>query len=446
MSRPEEPRPLDDDIVLADDLGPFRPPAGYAFEEELQGPAPRPRPDLLRQGRYASKQRTSAWALLVSGALMAALGALPAVQTMGLYFLPLAYLTWIGLVVLAFGGVAFVLNALRPGPYRYVEEGVPIVARIQALRLVPSLMHEGQATRYRFDALIEYPDPETGELATAEVQSTDFMADSRHGLTTSFRVGDYVTAVYLPHDPAKTLRLYGFLDLRPNLGLVRRDGAPPSSPAKTLLGVVAIASFFVVLFWNVYAFGRYQPVQVPFATGAVVGAVGAVGLGGLLLWSLWANQRKLRRKRDERNAEAIARGEAIEPEIGRKRGPFGNFGLFVTAILLFGSLMLGGATFFCWAATANAWLDRSAPTRRPVVIDEMVEVTHKAIFREYKIKYHFADDPQAKHEFLSNPSHMETFDGPLAVAEVGAGAFGWPWVKDIRPIGQVFAPGGVPGP
>ena len=446
MTAPDDPRPLDDDIVVTDDFGPFRPPSGYRFEDELDGPAPRPRAEILKRGRHATKQRTSAWALLVVGAILTALGPLPAVQTMGLYFLPLAYLIWIGLVILASGGLGLVLNAARSGPYRYVEEGLPIVARVRALRLVPSASHEGQATRYRFEALFEYLDPETGKPRTAEAASSDFLADARSGLTTSYRVGDYATAVSLPHDPAKTIKLYGFLDLRPGLGLVRRDASPEASPVKTLLVVAAIVGFFAALLWNLLAFGRFEPVRITAASVAPVVAVGAIGLGVPVLWSLAAGQARNRRKRDERNAEALARGEAVEPEVGRKRGPFGDHGLLVTGILAFGALMLGGVTFYGWALTANALLDGSPATTRPVVIDEMVQVTHKALFREYKIKYHFVDDPATKHEFLSTPAHMDTFDGPLALAEVHAGRFGWPWVKEIRPTPHRQAPAELPGP
>jgi hypothetical protein len=295
------------------------------------------------------------------------------------------------------------------------------------------VIYEGQPTRYRFDALFEYLDPESGEPRTAEGQSSDFLADARHGLTTSYRVGDYATAVYLPHDPAKTIRLYGFLDLRPDLGLVRRDATPEASPAKAIATVFAVVGLFAALIWNLYAFGRFSPLHVSTAAAVAVGAVGAIGLGGFLLWWLWAEQAKARRKRAERNAEAVARGEAIEPDFRRKRGPFGDHGLFVILILFAGSLLMGGLTFFCWAITANAWLDGSPATPKPILIDEMVEVTHKAIFREYKIKYHFLDDPATKHEFLSSPAHMETLDGPLALSEIHAGCFGWPWVKEIRP-------------
>ncbi len=331
-----DPTKLDDDIVLADDPGPFRPPASYRFEDELQGPAPRPRPEILKQGRYAAKQRRTNWGLIVAGAILAVLGPLPIVQTMGLYFLPLAYLTWIGLVILAFGGVGLITSTLRSGPYRYVEEGVPIVARILALRLVPALIHEGNVTRYRFDATFEYLDPETGEPRTAVGPSSDFMADFKDGLTTSYRVGDHATAVYLPHDPAKTLKLYGFLDLRPDLGLVRRDGVPPSSPIVTVLAILMIASIFGVLIWNLYAYGRYSPVKISPTSAGIVGGIGAIGLGGFVLWWLAAQQSKARRKRAARNADAQARGEAVEPDAGLKRGPFSNHGVIMTLILAAG--------------------------------------------------------------------------------------------------------------
>ena len=246
-------------------------------------------------------------------------------------------------------------------------------------------------------------------------------------------MGDYATAVYLPHDPAKTLKLYGFLDLNPSLGLVRRDGVAPSSPIKAVLAILTVVSIFAVLIWNLYAMGRYSPVRISTASAAIVGGIGAIGLGGYVLWWLAAQQSKARRKSAERNAEALARGEAVEPDLGRKRGPFSNHGLIMTLVLAAGSLLLGGLTFYCWAITANAWLDGSPATSKPIQIDEMVEVTHHAIFREYKLKYHFADDPATKHEFLSTPAHLDTLDGPFALAEVHAGRFGWPWVKDIRP-------------
>ena len=122
--------------------------------------------------------------------------------------------------------------------------------------------------------------------------------------------------------------------------------------------------------------------------------------------------------------------------------PFGDPVIF----LFLGSFLLGGLTFFCWAITANAWLDSSPPTMKPVTIDERVQVTHKALFRQYEIKYHFLDDPATKHDFLSSPAHMDTFDGPLGLAEVHDGRFGWPWVKEIRPLPHRQAPAGPPGP
>ena len=110
-------------------------------------------------------------------------------------------------------------------------------------------------------------------------------------------MGDYATAVYLPHDPAKTIKLYGFLDLRPDLGLVRRDASPESSPARAMLTALVILAFMAVLFWNVYAYGRFTPLRIATATALSIGGVGAIGLGGALLWMLRAEQVRSRRKR-----------------------------------------------------------------------------------------------------------------------------------------------------
>ena len=438
MSLSNKPRPLDDDIVLADDPGPFRPPSGYRFGSQAEtAPSPRPRPDLLKQGRYASKQRATNWAMLVVGAILSALGPTPVVQTMGLYFLPLAYLTYIGLVVLAFGGLGLVLNAVRSGPYRYVEEGVPVVARILALRLVPSAYHEGNPTRYRFDALFDYLDPETGKPTTAEGPSSDFLADARQGLTTSYRVGDYASAVYLPHDPAKSIKLYGFLDLRPDLGFVRRDAMPEASPAKAIVAVFAVVGIFAAIIWNLYAFGRFSPVQISPTDGRrYVGRDRGDRPGrGRALVARGPSRSKARRTlrgdlrrrrgrgpgrgdraRHPPQARAVRRPRAVrDPHPRRRLAPHGRPDL----------LLLGH--------------HRQRPARRLARHDEAPADRRGGpghppgpLFRRCKLKYHFLDDPKTK-RYLSSPAHLDTLDGPLALAEVHAGLFGWPWVKDIRP-------------
>ena len=203
----------------------FDPPSGYRFEPELQETPPRHVPEEFRNSPYFARQRNTMVGLIVAGALCVACGQLPIFNQWGLYVLPLAYLSWIGGGVLVIGAGAWISSKTRRGPIQYVEEGVPVVARIRELALRPTALVNGQPTTYAFSAAVEYRDPETGALVGKQVDSRNFSGSAKDKYRTSYRVGEYVTAVYLKSNPAKTLRLYGFLELRPELGLVR-----PSRP------------------------------------------------------------------------------------------------------------------------------------------------------------------------------------------------------------------------
>jgi hypothetical protein len=146
-----------------DGLGPFQPPAHYRFEEELQCDLPRPIPPEARQGRLAQKQRTVFWVLFFIGLIGLLCSPLPIVHTWGLYFLPLQYLLWISIALLSFAFLGPMARLLARGPYQYIEEGVPLVARIRELILQPASIHNGQTLAYRFVALIDYGDPLTGQ-------------------------------------------------------------------------------------------------------------------------------------------------------------------------------------------------------------------------------------------------------------------------------------------
>jgi hypothetical protein len=418
-----------DDIAT---LGPFDPPRDYSFEPELQGNPRRDIPPELRQGRHARGRRAWLIGLAVSGLVCLVSSQVPIVQTWGLYFLPFGYLDWIGAALLAGALVFGVFNKFHRGPYRYVEEGTPIVARVVGLELRPTMYHNGQPNAFRYFAQVEFRDPSSGELRVAELRSNDIGAVFKDSLTCTYRVGDYVTAVYLPHNPERTLRLYGFLELRPDLGVVKRQRGleAAGNPLMTALGVAAIFGCFFLLCWNVYAIGRYRPVAWSNAL-LVPGIVGAVVLGGGLLAYLAWHQRKERRAREARNRAAVAGGGAFE--VASAKG--GAQGWILGIVLFFGALLLGGLTCGCWALTLNAWLDDSPPRVRPVVIQQMVVKTHSGIFRQYEIKYRFTDDILAeKHEYLSTPQEMQQLAGRPVVAHQKAGFLGWPWVERIVPV------------
>jgi hypothetical protein len=254
----------------------FAPPSNYRFEPELQGTPPRHVPEEFRNCAYFARQRNTIARLLVAGVLCVAFGPMPLIREWGLYALPLAYLSWIGSGLLVMGAVAWISSKLRRGPIQYVEEGIPLVARIRELVLRPTVTVNGQPSTYVFSAVLEYRDPDTGAPVRKQVDSRDFSVSAKDKYRTSYRMGEYVTAVYLKTNPASTLRLYGFLELRPDVGLLRTHTARPPSLLKTVLGVSAIFAVFGVLFWNVYAFSKYQPLDLTFAQAAVPVGVGAV--------------------------------------------------------------------------------------------------------------------------------------------------------------------------
>lgn len=173
-----EPAPTGEASPLAAQVavGPFDPPAGYAFEPEFEPPVPRPIPPRLRQGRM-EQRRT--WALrggLAFGIVCVAIEELPLIKHWGQFVLPLAYLSWIGLGIIALGALSIVIARLGLGPDRYICRGIPLVARVVELCKSPVIVHNGQAMWYAFSALVEYRDPQTGGLMRKQVKSPEFMA------------------------------------------------------------------------------------------------------------------------------------------------------------------------------------------------------------------------------------------------------------------------------
>ena len=410
----------------------FAPPGNYRFEPELQETPPRHVPAEFRNSPYFLRQRNTLMRLLLAGALCVAFGQLPILKEWGLYVLPLAYLSWIGAGLLVLGAAGWLSSKVGRGPIRYLEEGIPLVARIRDLVLRPTAVVNGQPSAYAFSAATEYRDPESGSLVVKQIDSRSFSQSEKAKYQTSYRVGEYVTAVYLKSNPAKTLRLYGFLELRPDLGLLRTEPTQPPGLLKTAVGVSAIFALFGVLFWNVYAFSKYEPLDLTFNQAAVPVGVGALLLGGSLLAWLATHQARIRKQMAARNEKALAAGEALELE-PRKRGLFGAHGLLMTLVIGSGSLLIGGLTVLCWCMTANALLDQSKPDLRPVDIVEFWSTTHSFIFREYQMEYRFLGETKSL-KLLSTPAQMRQFRTRHAVAEVHAGRLGWPWVKTLTPL------------
>ena len=429
--------PMPDDVPAAQRAAeappPFEPPADYEFEPELVGPAPRAIPPQLHEGRFVARRRQAMWGLLTAGACCIGAGLLPIVHEWGLYIVPLEYINWIGGVLLLGGAITPLRARFSKGPYRYVEEGVPIVVRIRAIGKVAARIMNGQEQEFHFVAVVDYRQPQTGGPMIAELVSSNFGSSKRSRLTTSFRVGDYVTAVYLPNDPQGSLRLYGFLELRPGLGVVDREDYTSPPPWKTALTVAAVGGLFFLIGWNIYAFSRYSTLEMHAAQLAIVGVGGAL-LGGAWGAAMAISARRGRQQRARRNLEAVARGEPIEFEPGAKAGWFGSHGLILGLVIAAGLILLSGITVLCWACTLNAWFDSSPGRLQAVNVLELIETTHKGVIREYTIEYRFLNEADGKHKFLSNPTDMAQFNPPqLGGAWVRDGWLGWPWVSEITP-------------
>lgn len=406
------------------------PDPGYAFEPELTGPPPRPVPDRLDRGPYARDRRRVALLLAVLGAACVAVASAPGVERVALYVLPLAWLDWIGAGLLALAGAGYLPVALHSGPFRYVKHGLAIPARVLGVVKTPTVLHDGVPAAHAFVALVAFRHPETGTPAQAEVRSNEFSSARKDAYDTPFRVGDDVTAVYLPGALEKSLRLYPFLELSPDRHL-RSASAPRAAAARQVLAALAaLPALFGLLLANVYAYGRYQPIDFDHARAAVPMGLGAVILGGgTLLW-LYASHRAEERRLAAAAAAAAVEGRAIElgaPFLGQ-----GWPARVLRVVVVGGALVLGAGTAMCWAFLANAWLDRS-PARevRATVLDRTTS-THGFVFREYELAYRLEGAADVS-RLLTTPGHLATFRGPRATARVRAGRLGWPWVESVAP-------------
>src|SRR5690606_26501342 len=133
---------------------------------------------------------------LIVGLLCVALAETSFVETCGMYFLPLKITRWIGAAVLLGAAWLYWRDGRETGPYLYVKQGTPFVARVVSLVALPTVYYNGQPTRWTIFAAIEYQLP-VG--AIAQEWTTSFaLGTSPSVYTTSFKVGDYVTGLHLP--------------------------------------------------------------------------------------------------------------------------------------------------------------------------------------------------------------------------------------------------------
>jgi hypothetical protein len=259
------------------------------------------------------------------------------------------------------------------------------------------------------------------------------ISGSGHQLQLAYNVGDYVTAVYLKPYWKRTLRLYGLLGLRRDVGFVTPDRSSRIWSNLKLMGLMgSIGLGFFVAGWNVYALGRYSPIDWNWQHGLTIG-IGAILIGVPVLY--WMSRHSNRHTLDRKILNSPASPET-KPSLICRITRFSLLGQnwLTSMILTFGGLLLGGVTFFCWTVSINALFDRSASQDRLVKIRGLWVQTHNFIIRDYQIEYEFTDDiTHKKQQLMSTPWHMHALrDADTGVAKVRAGYFGWKWVETIN--------------
>jgi hypothetical protein len=293
----------------------------------------------------------------------------------------------------------------------------------------PRVVVNGQPSTHGFVATVGFPDPQTGEVKVVAVKSNEFSSARKDAYDTPFKVGDDVTAVYLPGRLEKTLRLYSFLELSPDVNLRMQSTAPaPSSPWRTIAVLLVVPLLLLGALANVYAFGRYEPVQFELRRAVVPFVAGAVVIGGGVFAALYLSHRREQVRVRERALVAQAAGKAVEAET-----PFLGHGLYggiLRVVVAAGSLLLGGVTAVCWCFMANAWLDPSPSRAVPATIVGMTMTTHAFLLREYELEYRLEGSTE-KHKLLTTPQHLLSLGDREAVAHVREGRLGWAWVETI---------------
>ena len=414
MSKPTE------EFLLPNDL---------QLPKELEGEAPRSLPESLQEGPLLRAHKKVHWSCLAAGGLSIVLGMFPFVRDIGLYFLPFAYLSWIGIGICLITMASLFMGGEPQKTLAYVQSGQVAYGKIVELVKSPSAVVNGVAAHYAFHALTEMTHPETDSKVFLDLKSRDFSAETKDFIETRFRVGDFVPVVWMKNRFDSTCQIYDFLELTPQSSLERFGRAKGMPFWYVIVMILFVTAFLGIIVWNIYGFERYLPLDFDFAKDGFWPLVSGA-IGGVVLLSLgWFYTLRQREAIEERNSQAASSGRAVEIQV--ESGPLKNFGWRI--LLLFGAVLLGGITTLSWCFTANAVLDESPSKRVPVVVTEMVQETYSLIFRNYRLKYH-RHDKDEDDSFLTTPQHLERFQLPLAELHVREGWLGWPWVERVEPM------------
>ena len=411
-------------------------------EAELLAPIPRDIPDVFwKHGKAAEYKRNAGWLVRIGAALML-LGSLKVVGDFAETFPFLDFAMFAGAIAFAIAGHVLYLLYGSKKPFQYFVNGKAVAVTINELALVPAQIYNGQVNAYKYVASCSVVNPTPAVSDSFQCESDMISTAEKERLMSAFRVGDTVTALYLKSDPARTMKLYGFLRLRPDIGIVRRTGYQPATVAQRVFEFAAVLLFIAGPIWCLYAMDRFDPVATSRSQW-VVTIAGSI-LGSALLLGLIATENLRKRKeRRQKNHAAFHRGEAIETGI-ENEGIFGSGGWTFNAILVLGAMLMSGMFTWTLASTLNSLLDKSPKKSVPVQIVD-AEVSESILLRVHTASFKFdADEKTLRNAGL--PASVRDSEHKLAlpksklaklhqtgIAEVRSGRFGWPWVDTIHP-------------
>ncbi len=405
-----------------DGLPDFNPPSDFKIYPEFIGAAPREVPDSVKHGRLARSRRWSLWMLLFAGKLCIILSPFDFIATLSLYFLPLGYLFWFGLALCAIGVITYRSASSLKQALKYVTDGEVAPAQVLGMQINPTLYVNGSPTSFVIFTQVLLRSPLNQQLVVRELRSGALSSSQPSAGRPKFKVGDYVAVTWLPGEFESTLQIIDYLEIIPDACLVREN--KDASPWGAIAIVATVFFFFFSLGWMIYSLGRFEPIDGVGQMGLVMLTSAVLGIAVPIIWSVLSRRRE--RQLAARNQEAAATGDVVIV-------PTAKTGLFMGLLILAGSGLIGTACVMGFAMSANALLDHGpVEDEKPVLISEMVMVTHNYIFREYKIEYHFNND-QKKRSLLTTPQHIMQFRGNHGGAKIKRGYFGWRWISDLEP-------------
>jgi len=402
----------------------LQPPTDLKLPAELVGTAPRRLPlEFDDNIHHVSRKRTTLY-LIGLGILCMVLSFIPFVQTIGIYFLPVLILFWIGLALLGAAVWVMFSKSEIKRVSNYVTDGGTGFARVDEMVKVPTVYHNGAVTHKAFVTKLTMVHPQTRKPVVCEARSRNFNAGEK--LATKFRVGDWVPVVWLKDQFETSFTLYDFLEATPESSLIR-NRTPLWQSAVTLS---LVAAGVIGIFWSIFVLGRYSPIEFGFEDAKLPAIIGTV-LGIAATIGIILSQRRKTKNIKVNNELAIASGQALELDPDKEEPLWKRIGF--SLMVGFGMVLLCGMLVFACFFTVNAQLDQSKPKLAEAKITKMTETTHSLIFCEYNIEYEL-DGFDGKQTMMTTPDHMDTFEVATGIAKIRDGYLGWRWVETIDPI------------